>query len=100
MEAVHRIVPTHKDHECAVAGLGSDRQVMAHLVKVSSYMVASSVVLSRHYISHLTSFSIDINECNTNNGGCSQNCTNTQGSRVCSCRTGFRPAGDGTSCQG
>ena len=32
MEAVHRCVPTHKDHECVAAGLGTDWIVMAGLV--------------------------------------------------------------------
>ena len=32
---------------------------------------------------------IDIDECATNNGGCSQACTNTIGSFYCSCRPGF-----------
>ncbi|XP_013405828.1 uncharacterized protein LOC106170487 [Lingula anatina] len=34
---------------------------------------------------------IDINECNsTNNGNCSQNCVNTQGSYHCTCNPGYR----------
>ena len=32
---------------------------------------------------------IDINECDTNNGGCDHNCTNTIGSFECSCSTGY-----------
>ena len=43
---------------------------------------------------------LDINECDTNNGGCAQICTNTPGSRVCSCRAGFTLASDGTNCEG
>ncbi|XP_064613090.1 signal peptide, CUB and EGF-like domain-containing protein 2 [Liolophura sinensis] len=31
----------------------------------------------------------DVNECNTNNGGCSQTCTNTHGSYRCSCEPGY-----------
>ena len=31
----------------------------------------------------------DINECATNNAGCSQNCTNTLGSYFCSCHSGY-----------
>ena len=100
MEAVNTHVPTHQDHEYVAVGLGYDRQVMAQLAKVGPYMVVSTVLLSRHYIFSSTSFSLDINECNTNNGGCSQICTNTQGSRVCSCRTGYTLASDGTSCEG
>ena len=48
----------------------------------------------------MSSFYIDINECNTNNGGCAQECTNTQGSRVCSCNSGFTLVSDGRNCTG
>ena len=43
---------------------------------------------------------IDINECLTNNGGCSTNagCTNTQGSRTCQCNAGY--SGYGVTCSG
>ncbi|XP_064613092.1 uncharacterized protein LOC135476878 [Liolophura sinensis] len=40
----------------------------------------------------------DINECNTNNGGCSQTCTNTQGSYKCSCEAGYGLV-DGSQCK-
>jgi len=42
----------------------------------------------------------DIDECATNNGGCSAdaNCRNTLGSFVCSCRPGY--TGDGLTCTG
>ena len=33
--------------------------------------------------------SIDINECQTNNGGCDHNCTNQVGSYLCHCNNGF-----------
>ena len=42
----------------------------------------------------------DINECGTNNGGCAHNCTNNQGSFMCSCRSGFQLASDGMGCDG
>ena len=42
----------------------------------------------------------DINECNSNNGGCSQTCTDLVGSFRCSCGTGFRLAGNGRDCDG
>ena len=32
---------------------------------------------------------LDINECNDDNGGCSQICTNTMGSYYCSCKIGY-----------
>ena len=33
--------------------------------------------------------SVDINECDINNGGCQHICTNTNGSYNCSCRSGY-----------
>ena len=37
-----------------------------------------------------SSFDVDINECDTNNGGCTQVCTNNVGSYACSCdQTGY-----------
>ncbi len=40
----------------------------------------------------------DINECASNNGGCSSNatCTNTAGSNTCACNSGY--SGDGKTC--
>ena len=42
----------------------------------------------------------DINECSTNNGGCNQNCTNTIGSFVCSCNTGYELRSSQLTCVG
>ena len=44
--------------------------------------------------------SLDINECNTNNGGCGQDCINTVGSYQCQCREGFQFTSNGRSCTG
>jgi len=41
---------------------------------------------------------IDVNECNTNNGGCAQQCSNSAGSFACSCGTGFQLAQDQRTC--
>ncbi len=46
---------------------------------------------------HTLSFS-DINECNSNNGGCAQNCANTLGSFQCSCENGYTLAANGRAC--
>ena len=43
---------------------------------------------------------VDINECSTNNGGCSQKCSNTDGSYYCSCSEGYRLKSDAFSCEG
>ena len=44
--------------------------------------------------------SIDVNECDTNNGGCSQTCTNTIGSFECLCNTGYELDSDESTCIG
>jgi MYXO-CTERM domain-containing protein len=41
----------------------------------------------------------DIDECATNDGGCSQICTNTPGSFECSCSSGYALGSDGHSCE-
>jgi len=46
--------------------------------------------------------SLDVNECEQNNGGCEDLCTNTDGSFYCSCpnRIGFELAPSGLNCTG
>jgi len=52
------------------------------------------------FLSSLTGKKKDINECLVNNGGCDMNanCTNTIGSRNCTCKTGY--SGNGFNCDG
>ena len=40
----------------------------------------------------------DINECDNNDGGCNQNCKNTEGGFECSCEEGFTIGLDGKTC--
>ena len=42
----------------------------------------------------------DTNECLTNNGGCQQNCANTDGSFACSCNLGYALNADNMTCLG
>ena len=44
----------------------------------------------------------DINECGTDNGGCEQICTNTNGSYMyyCLCASGYMLDGNGRNCSG
>ena len=56
--------------------------------------------LVNHVISIHIIYILDVNECATNNGGCSQICTNTDGSFVCSCNPGYTLAADGVTCNG
>jgi len=43
---------------------------------------------------------LDINECQTDNGGCTQTCGNTDGSYQCSCLNGYELNNDGYTCTG
>lgn len=41
---------------------------------------------------------VDIKECDTANGGCAQNCIETEGSHSCSCNSGYTLNADGHAC--
>ena len=43
---------------------------------------------------------LDINECETSNGGCEHQCKNTNGSYTCECNKGFSLNGNGKGCSG
>ena len=43
---------------------------------------------------------LDINECQTNNGGCQHNCSNSVGSFQCSCLSGYALDSDDLRCSG
>ena len=45
-------------------------------------------------------FAVDVNECDTANGGCADTCTNSDGSFACSCGSGYVLNADGVSCDG
>ena len=45
-------------------------------------------------------FVSDLEECQTDNGGCEQTCTNTVGSFECSCDPGYNLASNGLNCNG
>ena len=57
------------------------------------------VKLILYAISHVAT-TLDINECQTNSGGCEQICTNTDGSFECSCNPGYSLSSDRTNCIG
>ena len=42
----------------------------------------------------------DVDECQSNNGGCDATCNNTIGSFQCSCETGYMLAADDANCEG
>ena len=43
---------------------------------------------------------LDNNECDTNNGDCHHNCTNTDGSYYCECNEGYGLNDDNHTCRG
>ena len=43
---------------------------------------------------------IDIDECSSNNGGCSQGCSNTIGSYRCYCNSGYSLSNNNATCSG
>ena len=45
-------------------------------------------------------FNSDIAECDEDDGGCEQICTNIEGSYECSCRNGYVLDGNGHNCSG
>ena len=54
------------------------------------------VVFKIHRFIHFS----DINECESENGGCDQNCENKNGSYYCTCNGGYTLHGDEMSCDG
>ena len=45
-------------------------------------------------------FYADVNECDIDNGGCSDHCHNTDGSYSCTCEDGHILSNDGRTCLG
>ena len=45
-------------------------------------------------------FNSDINECDADNGGCSHDCVNKEGSFECKCNSGFELEDDNKACKG
>ena len=83
---------------CVCTWLPSGEWNLSRLDQSERYLDNNMIVYLNMLLHFIAFPTIDINECEVSNGGCEQICTNTIGSRVCSCRSGFRPAG--TTCQG
>ena len=65
--------------------------LITQLVKVNS---------SNYWLMFTTDLCSDIDECLTDNGGCTQTCDNTEGSYQCSCWNGYELTSDGHTCTG
>ena len=65
---------------------------------INHAMVSLVSTLIRDYSS--IQCSLDIDECSTNKGNCSQLCMNTVGSYLCSCLPGYLLGANSQSCNG
>ncbi len=61
---------------------------------------AMAILLSLQSYKCCLFISVDIDECSSNNGGCSQICINTMGSFFCDCNAGYSLDGEGRTCNG
>ena len=126
MEAVLRAAPTLMEVTSALVQLAISWTLMGTHAMVRSHTYTSiplcvlqnsitAALLSvaacfTEYFSHwalvdwqtlfVGSLVTDVNECNTNNGSCAQNCTNTVGSYYCTCGTGYTLNSDNHACNG
>lgn len=66
-------------------------------VMVNILLLEGTFFLSLHNVSLII---IDINECNSNNGGCEQNCINQQGTYHCTCNAGYDLSSNKHNCDG
>ena len=63
-------------------------------------MAVFSVLVSKFFLKFLLFYYSDINECNLNISGCSQECVNTVGSYYCDCDNGYLLDSDNHTCTG
>ena len=64
-------------------------------------MVSQPIVIIIHNKqNNVLHYFIDIDECTKHISGCTQSCSNTEGSYMCSCYTGFTLNSNGKTCNG
>ena len=71
-----------------------------NVVKVNSHSFSILYQVWSDNDSSVVPIISDINECTLNVDGCDHTCTNTLGSYYCRCRSGYRLATGGRTCQG
>ena len=64
-------------------------------VLVCNFIMRYHLILTMLYKKY-----IDVNECSTSNGGCTETCTNTAGSYYCTCPSGYSLASNAHGCNG
>ena len=77
---------------------------MGNPINFGGANIFQKINITDHFFITQSSFSSDlwpdINECEDNNGGCSQECKNRPGSYKCVCTDGFKLQADGKTCKG
>ena len=96
MEVVNKSVPTQMDRlsVLVVWVIACHLMVEIAMVRKFSRMCITTVTLCI-----IVKFS-DVNECQSNVGGCEHICTNTDGSFECLCNSGYSLSSDGRNCSG
>ena len=96
------LIPQHLKQEWCLLAL-SDQIVQPAVLVLESHMLQRKQKVSCSELDDIKTiyfFSLVVNECNTDNGGCQQICTDTVSSFECSCREGYELDQDGRSCNG
>ena len=75
-------------HTIVHVTMGTGYRLMEEPVQVSELLKNSLIII------------LDINECAEHSSGCNQLCTNTIGSRTCSCYTGYQLSSNNRTCTG
>ena len=85
----------HSSSACWMNG-----SLLGMLILVELRYIATTWVQYDWCHAYQSKFITDLNECSINNGGCSQECSNTIGSYQCTCQDGFTLQADGHTCEG
>lgn len=93
-------VTTLKDHTSVVVARDTLEMARNAQVKIQvlNFAFCTTTCLCNTFLPNCTP--TDVNECETNNGECTQVCTNSDASFSCSCKEGFFLQDDQKTCKG
>ena len=89
----YRCSCSHQGYQIQMDGTSCQSKIIMQLIHYYSLVAAYDIVCIN--INHL-----DVDECSEGIDNCAQNCTDTDGSYDCSCRSGYRLANDSQGCDG